>query len=66
MYKYPLFIREHSKKILRASIWNDTLFLSKLDVMDYSLIVGVDEEKKELVIGIVGKWRSSRIHTFSF
>ncbi len=50
----PLFIREHSKKVLRASVYNDTLFLSKLNVMDYSLLVGIDNESKELVIGIVG------------
>ena len=49
----PLFIREHSKKLMRASVWNDTLFLSKLNVMDYSLLVGIDEEKQELVLGIV-------------
>lgn len=29
------------------------LFLSNLNVMDYSLVVGVDSEKKELVVGIV-------------
>jgi hypothetical protein len=51
----PLFIREHSKKLLRASVWNDTLFLSKLNVMDYSLLVGMDDDRGELVIGIVGK-----------
>lgn len=49
----PLFVREHSKKMLRASVWNDTLFLSKLNVMDYSLLVGIDEEREELVVGIV-------------
>lgn len=53
IYESPLFIREHSKRLLRASVWNDTLFLSKLNVMDYSLLVGIDEEKNELVIGIV-------------
>ena len=29
------------------------LFLSNLNVMDYSLVVGVDKDRKELVIGIV-------------
>jgi 1-phosphatidylinositol-3-phosphate 5-kinase len=53
LYESPYFIREHSKKLLRASVWNDTLFLSKLNVMDYSLLVGIDEENHELVIGIV-------------
>lgn len=27
--------------------------LSKLNVMDYSLLVGVDNEKEELVVGII-------------
>ena len=53
IYESPLFIREHSKKVLRASVWNDTLFLSKLNVMDYSLLVGIDSDSNELVIGIV-------------
>ncbi|KAJ3046413.1 1-phosphatidylinositol-3-phosphate 5-kinase [Rhizophlyctis rosea] len=53
IYESPLFIREHSKKLLRASVWNDTLFLSKLNVMDYSLLVGIDDERNELVVGIV-------------
>lgn len=54
----PLYIREHSKKVLRASLYNDTLFLSKFNVMDYSLLVAIDTESNELVIGIVGKSKS--------
>ncbi|KZV78621.1 hypothetical protein EXIGLDRAFT_633621, partial [Exidia glandulosa HHB12029] len=50
----PLFVREHSKRILRSAIWNDTKFLADLNVMDYSLVVGVDSNKRELVVGIVG------------
>lgn len=53
IHKNPLFIREHDKKLLRASVFNDTLFLSKLNVMDYSLLVGIDSDSKDLVIGIV-------------
>ena len=53
IYETPLFSREHSKKLLRASVWNDTLFLSKQNVMDYSLMVAIDEERKELVVGII-------------
>ncbi|EJD52194.1 hypothetical protein AURDEDRAFT_181710 [Auricularia subglabra TFB-10046 SS5] len=49
----PLFVREHSKRILRSAIWNDTKFLADLNVMDYSLVVGVDSAKQELVVGIV-------------
>ena len=29
------------------------LFLANLNVMDYSLVVGVDTENKELVVGVV-------------
>ena len=53
IYESPLFAREHSKKLLRASVWNDTLFFARLNVMDYSLMVAVDESRKELVVGII-------------
>ncbi|KAH0536983.1 hypothetical protein FGG08_006185 [Glutinoglossum americanum] len=53
IYESPLFAREHSKKLLRASVWNDTLFLARQDVMDYSLMIAVDDERKELVVGII-------------
>lgn len=51
----PLFLREHSKRMLRSALYNDSTFLSELNVMDYSLIVGVDSAKHELVMGIVGR-----------
>ncbi|KAI0549631.1 hypothetical protein F4679DRAFT_545952 [Xylaria curta] len=53
IYESPLFAREHSKKLLRASVFNDTLFLARQDVMDYSLMIAVDEVRKELVVGII-------------
>ena len=53
IYESPLFSREHSKKLLRASVWNDTLFLSHQNVMDYSLMIAIDENRKELVVGII-------------
>ena len=53
IYESPLFAREHSKKLLRASVWNDTLFLSRQNVMDYSLMIAIDENRKELVVGII-------------
>lgn len=49
----PYYLREHSKRILRAAIWSDTEFLAGANVMDYSMVVGVDTEKNELVVGIV-------------
>lgn len=53
VYENPLFAREHSKKLLRVSVWNDTLFLARQNVMDYSLMVAVDESRKELVVGVI-------------
>lgn len=50
---HPLFIRAHSKIILNQAIHNDASFLTSLSVMDYSLLVGIDNEKSELVLGII-------------
>ncbi|KAK9483498.1 hypothetical protein V1527DRAFT_473107 [Lipomyces starkeyi] len=53
IFESPLFVREYSKKILRASLWNDTLFLAKMNVMDYSLVIAIDPERHQLVVGII-------------
>lgn len=53
IYESPLFAREHSKRLLRASVWNDTLFLARQNVMDYSLMIAIDENRKEIVVGII-------------
>jgi len=49
----PMFLGSKAKRRLERAVWNDTSFLASLDVMDYSLLVGIDEEKKELVVGII-------------
>jgi len=41
--------------MLRGALWNDTKFLQSVNVMDYSLLVGVDDQSNELVLGIVGE-----------
>lgn len=65
IYESPLFAREHSKRLLRDSVFNDTLFLARQDVMDYSLMIAIDSnptpshthtnyaQRKELVVGII-------------
>lgn len=50
-----MFVGQHSKRVLRHSLWNDTLFLAKMNVMDYSLVIGIDEEHRDLILGIIGK-----------
>ncbi|KQJ98350.1 putative 1-phosphatidylinositol-3-phosphate 5-kinase FAB1C [Brachypodium distachyon] len=53
LHTKPIFLGSHAKRRLERAVWNDTSFLASADVMDYSLLVGIDEEKKELVIGII-------------
>ena len=54
----PVLVREHSKRILRAALYNDSLFLTDMNVMDYSLIVVLDAARNELVIGIIDYLRT--------
>ncbi|KAL2933788.1 1-phosphatidylinositol-3-phosphate 5-kinase FAB1B [Bienertia sinuspersici] len=49
----PIFVGNKAKRLLERAVWNDTSFLASVDVMDYSLLVGVDKEKHELVLGII-------------
>ncbi|KAK4779853.1 hypothetical protein SAY87_015959 [Trapa incisa] len=49
----PIFLGCKAKRSLERAIWNDTAFLASNDVMDYSLLVGVDDESKVLVVGII-------------
>ncbi|KAJ7103100.1 hypothetical protein B0H15DRAFT_810942 [Mycena belliarum] len=49
----PFYLREHSKRILRGALYNDSKFLSDVNVMDYSFLVGMDSQNNELVVGIV-------------
>ncbi|CAA9994908.1 unnamed protein product [Nesidiocoris tenuis] len=49
----PLYVLPHSKTVLMQAIHNDTLFLASQSVMDYSLLVGLDETNSHLVLGII-------------
>ncbi|KAH7656449.1 1-phosphatidylinositol-3-phosphate 5-kinase protein [Dioscorea alata] len=49
----PIFVGNKAKRLLERAVWNDTSFLASIGVMDYSLLVGVDEENHELVLGII-------------
>ncbi|TVU16724.1 hypothetical protein EJB05_40301 [Eragrostis curvula] len=49
----PIYICGRTKHLLQRAIWNDTSFLTSINVMDYSLLVGVDKQKHEFVFGII-------------
>lgn len=53
IHEHPLFVREHTKKLLRTSLYNDSLFLTKMNVMDYSLIIGIDQRTHKVHAGLV-------------
>lgn len=49
------FLAKMSKYLVTYQHIIAWLRCSNIDVMDYSLMVGVDQTKQELVIGMVGK-----------
>ena len=58
MYGEPICVTNEAKAMLAMTVWNDTLCLSSLNVMDYSLLVGVDETNNRLVLGIIDYMRT--------
>lgn len=53
IFESPVFVKEQLKKLLKGSLFNDTAFLSGMDVMDYSLVVGLDDTSGKLYVGII-------------
>ncbi|KAJ4910470.1 hypothetical protein Rs2_05091 [Raphanus sativus] len=55
----PIFVGSKAKRLLERAVWNDTSFLASIHVMDYSLLIGVDEERSELVLGTIDFMRQT-------
>lgn len=53
IFESPLFVNLNDKRLLKGSLLSDTRFLNELNIMDYSLVIGIDHVKKELVAGII-------------
>ncbi|KAK1323180.1 putative 1-phosphatidylinositol-3-phosphate 5-kinase FAB1D [Acorus calamus] len=49
----PFYVDGKTKHLLQRAVWNDTSFLTSINVMDYSLLLGVDKQRHELVFGII-------------
>ena len=47
------------------AVQNDTLFLSIVNVVDYSILVGFDENTHEVVVGIIDYMRQVKKKLFS-
>ncbi|XP_071943027.1 1-phosphatidylinositol 3-phosphate 5-kinase-like isoform X2 [Antedon mediterranea] len=53
MVDSPIYIRPHTKTVLSRAVNNDSTFLASHFIMDYSLLVGIDDSTNELVVGII-------------
>ncbi|CAG9325505.1 unnamed protein product [Blepharisma stoltei] len=49
----PITLAPEVKRIFDATIWNDTLFLAKQNVIDYSLLIMVSLEHRKIAAGII-------------
>eukprot|EP00803_Ostreobium_quekettii_P003608 evm.model.scf_978.3 EVM.evm.TU.scf_978.3 scf_978:49399-49872(+) len=49
----PLLVDQHNLNCLQDALNRDTKFLADLGIMDYSLILGLDKERTEIVVGII-------------
>jgi len=49
----PFYINEDSQRILSSAIKNDTGFLEANEMMDYSLLVAIDDYSNQLILGII-------------
>ena len=52
-HSLPICLHLEDKQRLDAGLWNDSLFLSKQNVIDYSLLVIINEEDGEIAMGII-------------
>jgi len=52
-HSLPLCLHLTDKQKLDAGLWNDSLFLAKQNIIDYSLLVIVNEEQKMIATGII-------------
>ena len=46
-------VHSHTKSTIMEALKSDSQFLAEQNIMDYSLLIGVDNKKKELIIGII-------------
>ncbi|ETO16324.1 FYVE-type zinc finger-containing protein [Reticulomyxa filosa] len=54
---FPLPLDDASKLHLYKAVHNDTLFLTDSEVVDYSLLVSINQSKNELVLGVIDYFR---------
>ncbi|XP_078492438.1 1-phosphatidylinositol 3-phosphate 5-kinase isoform X2 [Ciona intestinalis] len=58
MKDHPLYVHQHTKVIIKKALHHDSSFLARHLIIDYSLLVGIDDERKEIVVGIIDYMRT--------
>mgnify|MGYP001207303608 CR=1 FL=1 len=53
----PFPMKNLANKYLQSAIENDTEFLSSVNIVDYSILVGIDEDNLEVSVGIIDYMR---------
>ncbi|CAM9853463.1 unnamed protein product [Sphacelaria rigidula] len=53
----PLPVHDEGRAVFQTAIMNDTLFLHHVEIVDYSIVVGLDQDRRELVVGIIDYMR---------
>lgn len=53
----PFPLKYRAKVYFQKAVLNDTLFLSIVNIVDYSILVGFDETTHELIVGIIDYMR---------
>ncbi|CDO76841.1 hypothetical protein BN946_scf185033.g38 [Trametes cinnabarina] len=51
--KALMLVRPHSKVVFQEAIKADCDFLARSNIMDYSLLLGIDDENKQMICGLV-------------
>ena len=49
----PLYVRPNAKSQFMKAIKTDSRFLAVNTIIDYSLLVGIDDQRRELVVGVI-------------
>ncbi|CAD7961524.1 unnamed protein product [Amoebophrya sp. A25] len=49
----PICLRKHDMDYLQRALWNDTWFLLKMQLMDYSLLLLIGRESRRIQMGLI-------------
>ena len=60
LHQHSIFLSDSCNNRLQQAIVRDTDFLARVNVMDYSLMLGIDSKTNQITVGIIGNFFSAR------